>query len=159
MSDELELPAPNSPTLPTTDGIVKSAKEYSDVLTLDMTDAEIKKSFEIIVQVRQKYHDKWVRMFLGNPTIDVEKVADELEMFRDELVTRLAEGVQVLATVDASPVLNGQPPIVDIIGHLPGSSMDQYGFDHERKQWEVQRATERGEDYLGQKRNTRKKES
>jgi hypothetical protein len=40
---------------------------------------------------------------------------------------------------------------IDVLGHVPGHDVHKYGYDHERKQFEVRGATDRGEDYRGQK--------
>lgn len=145
---------PTSPTLPTDEAqVVRSAKDFSGALTLDMTDAEIKKAFEIIASLKEKYQGRWRTMYFDS----MEKVANELETFGDEVKTRLAEGVNVLATVDGSPVLAGEPPVIEIIGRIAGDSFEKHGMDHEKKQWEVQRASERDEDYYGQKGITKRK--
>jgi hypothetical protein len=71
-----------------------------------------------------------------------------LDALRDETLTRLA-GIGVLASVDVAPCLNGEPPVVEIIGKV-GDVGFQKPFDHERKQYEVNKANDRGEDFLGQ---------
>lgn len=137
-----------SPNLPGNDkDIVRTPKEFSGALTLDLTDAEIKRAMEIIVAVKRKYSERWAHMSFDT----FEKVADQLEIMADEVRDRMANELDVLATVDGTPVLNGEPPVIEIIGKLPGSDMDKYGMDHERKEHEVKLAAERNEDYLGQK--------
>ncbi len=61
------------------------------------------------------------------------------------------EAVDCLVRIDATPVFEGNPPLVEWLGKIEGTSLANYGQDHEKKQWEVQKATERNEDYLGQK--------
>ena len=43
------------------------------------------------------------------------------------------------------------------MGALPSHSIAKEGFDHDKKTWEVQHATERGEDYYGQKGKHKRK--
>lgn len=132
-----------SPSLPTQEGIVTSAKEYSDALTMDLTDEEIRKSFSLIALVRKKY--------AGRSFDTIEQGIMIIEELEKEIQYELATGLNILARVDSTPMLMGQPPILEIMGKLPGDSVEKYGFDHEKKEWEVKRATDRGEDYLGQK--------
>lgn len=120
----------------TPDGIAGSDKELAG-LAADLTDAEIKQVVQIVNRIRERY---------ANKPFTVEN----LDGLRDETLTSLA-GINVLASVDVAPCLSGEPPIVDILGKVEGDKMHQYGMDHELKRWEVLRANERGEDYLGQK--------
>ena len=139
MSEEsvpVNLPGP-SVNMDVNDGMVRTPKEFSQGLTLELSDEEIAKAFAIIVEVSNKYKHKIATV-------------ETLEALRDEAVTRLAE-ISVLATVDVAPVLNGEPPAIEILGKVSGDPIHDHGFDHERKAFEVQRATNRGEDYYGQK--------
>lgn len=137
---------PNSPTLPTND-IVTTAKDFSDAMTLDLNDDEIKTAMELVVQIRRRYVDRW--QFMSFDSID--HAIDELEKMRDEISTTLAERLGLLVTVDGSPILNGEAPIIEFIGKIEGTQFAKHGMDHEKKAWEVQKANERGEDWLGQK--------
>jgi len=145
--EPLEVKIPTAPNADVDDGIVRSAKQFSDVLTLDLTDEEIGRAFEIIVVLKRKYEQKWRFADLSR----LERIADELEIFRDEVSYTLAEECGILATVDGTPIFNGEPPIIELMGRIPGTNFDKYGADHEKKEWEVKQATQRGEDYLGQK--------
>lgn len=145
--EPLEVKIPTAPNADVDDGIVTTAKQFSDVLTLDLTDEEIGQAFETIVSLKRKYQQKWHAMDFSR----MERIADELEIFRDEVTTTLAERHSILATVDGTPVMAGEPPVIEIMGRIPGTAFDQYGMDHEKKEWEVKQATNRGEDYLGQK--------
>jgi hypothetical protein len=133
-----------SPTLPTPDGqIVTTGKEFSDALTLDLNDDEIAVAFRLIYLVRQKYaHRSFDTLEQG------VKIVEEMEK---EIQTLLAEQLEILSRVDVTPMLMGQPPVLEILGKLPTSATAKYGFDHEKKEYEVKKATERGETYLGEK--------
>jgi hypothetical protein len=146
-----------SPHLPTDDGIVSSAKEFSDALTQELTDDEIKTAFEMIVRISEKWHEKFARSFGPSHTFTPEEALEALDAFEEELKYELATRLHVYATVDATPVFEGEPPIVELAGALPSHSIAKEGFDHDRKTWEVQHATERGEDYYGQKGIHKKK--
>lgn len=103
----------------------------------DLTDREITQVFEAIELVRQKYAGK-------------ANTPDNLEQLRDEALTRLMS-IGILATLDPAPCFHGEPPIVEIIGKISGDPIEKHGFDHEQKSWEVNKANDRGEDWLGQK--------
>jgi len=147
----------NSPQLPVDDGIVSSAKEFSDVLTQELTDDEIKAAFEMTVRISNKWHRKFVSKFGPHSIFTPEEALEALDEFEEELKYELATRLHVFATVDATPVFEGEPPIVEFAGALPSHSVAKHGFDHERKTWEVQHATERGEDYYGQRGKHKKK--
>lgn len=117
--------------------VFKSAKDFSNAATLDLTDEEIRNTMQIIVGIQRKYAAR-----ANTPA--------NLEMLRDEVLTRL-QSLNILATVDPAPCFYGEPPIVEIIGKINTDPIHKYGFDHERKKFEVERATDRGEDFLGQK--------
>ena len=147
-----------SPTLPVDDGIVSSAKQFSDALTQELNDDEIKRAFEMIVRISEKYHEKFARQFGPHAIFTPEEALEALDKFEEELKYELATKLHVYATVDATPVFEGEPPIVELAGALPSHPIAKQGFDHEKKTWEVQHATERGEDYYGQKvKHTKKK--
>lgn len=151
MSDEEFVAPPTSPEMKTDDGLIWTPKQFVDQATMDLTDDEAKKVMEIVASCINKHQPRWRERIMHDVTITVEVMAEMLDQFRDEVVSRLGEEVGIAANVDAVPCLEGHPPVVDIVGHLAGTDMDKYGFDHERKGWEVTRATARGEDYLGQK--------
>ncbi len=127
--------------------VVSTMTDFSNAMTLDLNDDEIKTAGELILTIRARYVDKW--QFMSFDSFD--HAAIELEHYRDEITTTLAERLGILATVDTAPVLDGEAPIIEIIGKIEGTSFAKYGMDHEKKKWEVELATERGEDYLGQK--------
>lgn len=104
----------------------------------DLTDHEIQQTFKIVELVRLKY--------AGKPN-----TSENLEQLRDEVLTRLAEDVNILASFDPAPCFYGEPPILEILGKVTGDGLYKDGFDHEKKQYEVIKSKERGEDYLGQK--------
>lgn len=103
----------------------------------ELTDYDVRRVGEIVGRLVQQYSAK---------TASVEN----LNNLRDEALTRLAE-IGILATLDPAPVFSGEPPTVEIVGKVTGHDDHKYGFDHERKQAEVRRANELGEDYRGQK--------
>lgn len=111
-----------------------------------MTDTEISQVFQVIHLVRQKYAGK-------------ANTAENLDALRDETLTRLMD-IGVLATLDPAPVFYGEPPIVEILGKVKeDKTFHTEGFDHEKKMYEVRKATERGEDWLGQKEAVNKRKS
>jgi len=134
--------------LPTNDGIVKTAKEFSGALTLDLTDEEIARALKIVMRVKQKHQEIFRKKY---PFDSLEQALELIANFEDEIKTELAERCNVLATIDTVPMLEGKPMNIEWIGKLPGDALYKYGMDHEKKEWEVKRANVRGEDYLGQK--------
>jgi benzoyl-CoA reductase/2-hydroxyglutaryl-CoA dehydratase subunit BcrC/BadD/HgdB len=148
MSEEYD--APTSPQLDATDGYIHSAKEFSNAMTLDLTDEEIARAVKIIGEVRLKYGRKFIQKFNDPNSFKLDDALKALDEMEDEVKTRLASECNVLATVDTVPILEGQPPAIEIIGIMPGGNLDRYGMDHEKKEWEVKRATAKGEDYYGQ---------
>ena len=146
-----------SPQLPTDDGIVKSAKQFSDALTQDLTYDEIKGAFELTVSITKKWHAKFGRRFGPHAIFTPEEALEELDKFEEELKYELATKLDVYATVDPTPVFEGKGPIVEFAGALPSHKIAKYGFDHDRKSSEVKKATARGEDYFEQKGKHKKK--
>jgi hypothetical protein len=142
--------APTSPELDTPDANITSEKAFSGAMTLDLTDDQIKEALAIVVPIKERYRDRFIRM-LGDPYMDLDHVLKVVEEMEDELKTTLAERCNILATVDSTPLLEGQPIRIEWLGVLPGHEVNRYGMDHERKAWEVRRANERNEDYLGQR--------
>lgn len=137
-----------SPELPADEGIVHTPKQFSDALTLDLTDEEIQRAYVII----SKTSTKWRYIFaskLGHNNFTVEQAMKLVDQFEDELKTRLADELDLLAAVDVEPVFDGQPPVVELIGALPSHYSARYGADHEKKTWEVKKAKGLGQDFLG----------
>jgi hypothetical protein len=149
--------AVTSPTLPVDDGLVTSAKGFSDALTQELTDDEIKRAFEMTVRISRKWQDKFRRRFGPHAIFTPEEALEALDEFEEELKYELATKLHVYATVDPTPVFEGKGPIVEFAGALPSHPIAVHGFDHERKTWEVQHATQREEDYYGQKGKHKKK--
>lgn len=150
MSED-ELPTVTSPTLPTDDGIVHTQKQFSDNLTQDLTDEEIQQCMRLILPIKAKWQNKFRYKFNDPDTFNMDDVFRFLSEFEDEVKTTLAEKVNVLATVDTTPLLEGKAPVIEYIGVLPGHNLSKYGMDHEKKIFEVKKATERNEDFLGQR--------
>lgn len=109
----------------------------------DLTDEEVTKLFRVVEEVRYKYS--------GKPN-----TADNLEHLRDETLTRLMD-IGILATLDPAPCFYGEPPVIEVIGKVATDALHRHGFDHERKGWEVNKANERNEDWLGQKEAVNKR--
>jgi hypothetical protein len=103
----------------------------------ELTDSEITEVFKIIALVQEKYAPK-------------ANTPENLDALRDETLTRLMEK-GVLATLDPAPCFYGEPPVIEIIGKVGDNVYAKEGFDHEKKMYEVRKATERGEEWLGQK--------
>ena len=120
-----------------TDDIIKSTEQLAG-FAQDLTDIEVGQVGKIIGSLQRKYAQR-----PNTPEI--------LDQLRDEVVTKLAEEMGILATLDPTPCFHGEPPIVEIVGKVSGHSFHKDGFDHERKYWEVQQANKKGEAYLGQK--------
>lgn len=114
-------------------GKVRTEKEFVEH-SADLLDTEAQRAFEVIVAVHRRY--------IGRPN-----TVENLEAERDEVLTKLME-IGILATYDPTPCLNGEPPMVEILGKV---KMHPDGVDHEAKGWEIRKAKGRGEDYLGQK--------
>jgi hypothetical protein len=124
-----------------TDDIIKSTEELAG-FAQDLSDIEVGEIGKLIGRLQRKFAGR-----LNTP--------ENLDQLRDEVVTRLAEEMGILATLDPTPCFHGEPPIVEIIGKVSGHSFHKDGFDHERKYWEVQQANRRGEAYLGQKEKSK----
>ena len=125
-----------SPSLPNTDTTITSEKQFVH-FNDELTDSEAVAAVRIVAHVQEKYQF-------------MTATKENLEAMRDELLTRLME-MNILAEVDPAPVLNGEPPVVEFIGKIAGDDIHKYGFDHEKKQWEIRKAREQGKDYLGEK--------
>lgn len=137
--------------------IVTSDKHFSDMLTLDLTDEEIKQAFALITKIKNKWRNRFIYKFndmsqYTSASHAAEAAAKMVDEFEHELHETLAEKLDLMVVVDMSPVFDrGEGPIVELVGALPSHSSAKYGMDHERKQREVREAVSRGEDYLGQK--------
>lgn len=104
---------------------------------MELTDSEVQEVFAEIVRIQERY--KFRTASRAN-----------LDSLQDEVLTKL-HGMNVLASFDPTPLLNGEPPIVEIVGKIRADDIHKYGFDHEREYWEVQRANERGQDVYHEK--------
>lgn len=143
-----------SPTLDTESTLVHNDVHFSGTQTLELTDDEIKSAWRIIQRIRYKYinvfRSKFNALEEGKISQALEDCMKLVDQFEDEIKTELAEKVECLATVNVMPVLEGEPIEIEFLGKLPGSDIYKYGMDHERKGWEVRRATAKGEAYYGQ---------
>lgn len=118
------------------DANLKSAKQFAQYSS-DFTDEEITQAMQIIVGIQRKYATR-------------SNTVENLEILRDEALTRLSE-IGILATLDPAPCFHGEPPVLEFIGKINTDAIHKDGFDHEKKEYEVKKATARGEDWLGQK--------
>ncbi len=122
--------------LPTPDGTVRTGKEFANAAT-DLLDSEVQQIVAIVVgDIQQRYATK-------------ANTAQNLEALRDEVLTRPMQ-IGIVATFDPTPCLYGDPPELEIVSSTRAVHKTD-GFDHEQKGYEVVKANERGEDYLGQK--------
>lgn len=119
------------------DDKVKSRQQLSDYAIQELHDDEVIKVAQIVNAARNKYR--------GRPN-----TPQNLEMLRDEMLTRFAE-IGVLAEFDPTPCFYGEPPVVEIKGRVAGHDSFKHGFDHEKKGWEVNTAKQRGEHFRGEK--------
>jgi hypothetical protein len=123
------------------DPVIRSKKQmvyFSD----ELNDSEAVAAFELVARISAKYARK-------------DATVENLDALRDECLTRLAESMNILAEIDISPIYSGEGPIVEFKGKFTGDDIHQYGFDHEKKKWEIDKAHDRGEDYLGEKESSK----
>lgn len=137
-----------SPNMPVSDGLVHSAKQFSDALTLDLTDEEITHALQVTIPIRRKWQDKF-RSKLRHGDFTVEDAMKLVDQFEQELHYELATKCHLLVSVDVTGVFEGQPPVIEFMGALPSHPSAKYGLDHERKEFEVKRSKDRSEDFLG----------
>jgi len=124
-------------------GMVHSKKEFVHNND-ELADSEAVKAVRVIGEVQIKYQNK-----LANKS--------NLEALRDEALYRLATELGIKAELDPTPCFYGEPPILELKGKMEGDDIHKYGFDHEKKGWEVKKAHDRGEDYLGEKESLESK--
>jgi hypothetical protein len=121
-------------------------------MTLDLTDDEIKKAIELTVGIVHKHQAQWRMKY---PFDSIEQIADLLEELEKELSYELMMELDVLVRVDGTPIFEGGGPVIEWLGKMPHSSLAKYGQDHEKKEYEVKKAQQRGEDYYKQNDNYR----
>lgn len=107
----------------------------------ELTDSESTAAFQLIIELQSKYAYK-------------ANTVENLEQLRDEALTRLME-MNILAELDVTPCFHGESPILELKGKVSGDPLHKYGFDHEKKKWEIDKAHDRGEDYLGEKESSK----
>lgn len=142
-----DAPLVTSPEMPVDPGIVTTPKAFSDALTLDLTDDEIQRALTTTLRIKKKYEEKF-RYRFGSPNFTVEQAAKMIDQLEDEIKTTMAE-MDILVHVDMAPVFEGEGPVIEFLGAMPSHYSAKYGSDHEKKTWEVQKALERGEVFLG----------
>lgn len=121
---------------------VGSLKEFSDHLTLDLTDEEIKKAFEVIVRSLRKWRPIFAAKIDPHSTVSFSKVEDITDLIMQwdaEITYQLAE-INLDGEVDIEPLRRDEAPTIVINGALPSHYSAKYGMDHEKKTWEVQHA-------------------
>lgn len=144
MTDEFHTSVPDlpvtSPNLDTKDSrVAKSARDFSGMLTMDLTDDEIAQAYKIIIETRNRHSHK-----IASP--------ENLSALGDEIVYRLADEAGILSKFDPVPIADGGYPEIELIGKIGTDDIHKYGFDHEKKEWEVKRATDRDENFLGEEK-------
>ena len=142
-----DLPV-DSPTLPVDHGIVKTAKQFSDGLTLDLTDDQITRALQITLPIKNKW-EAIFRRKLRHSSFTVDEAMHLVDQFEDELIYELATQLDLIATVDVSGVFEGESPVIEFVGCLSSHESAKYGMDHERKEWEVKRALAENKPFLG----------
>jgi hypothetical protein len=143
--------AVTSPTLAVDEGIVRSPVEFSNALTLDLTDSEIQQALKTILPITKKWQTIFINKFARDPHFDVDRAMDLVDQMEREVKETMMEKCQLLVSVDVTPLLEGQPIVISFEGALASHSVSKYGFDHEAKSYEVRKAKDRGEAFLGQK--------
>lgn len=116
--------------------IAKTDKQFAEMAS-ELLDHEIQAAMQIVVGIQRRYANR-------------RNTVENLEEMRDEVLTRLSEK-SILATFDPTPCFHGEPPILEFIGKINTDPIHKHGYDHEQKTYEVRKATDRGEDFLGQK--------
>lgn len=119
------------------DDRIKSRKQFVH-WNDELTDSEAIKAVELIGRIQMKYQYK-------------RNSKENLNALRDEALTRLAEELNILAELDVTPCFYGEPPELVITGKVSVDDIHTHGFDHEKKKWEIDKAHDRGEDFLGEK--------
>lgn len=102
------------------------------------------------IEIVRKYSRKWIEG-APNHAESWEQMVDFLERLGVDLKEEFMDRLQLLVTWDPTPLLEGKEPVLTIMDKLPSEDIHKYGFDHEFKAFEVNRAVSRGEDYLGQR--------
>jgi hypothetical protein len=143
--------AVTSPTLAVDEGIVRSPVEFSNALTLDLTDSEIQQALKTILPITKKWQTIFINKFARDPHFDVDRAMDLVDQMEREVKETMMEKCQLLVSVDVTPLLEGQPIVISFEGALASHSVSKYGFDHEAKEFEVKRAVNRQEAYYGEK--------
>jgi len=143
-----DLPQASQP-LPTKSDLMNDAKTFSGNMTLDLTDEDIAKAWRIVQRVKKRHEEIFRRKFNDPSTLSLDSLHKALEEFEDEIKTRLAE-IDILAAVNTVPILEGEPMQIEWLGVLPSHGLASYGMDHEKKEYEVKKATKRGEAFLGE---------
>lgn len=136
------------PAVPESGGFVHSLKEFSDTLTLDLTDEEIAQTFKVLLEVITKWQNIFRSKMISSYK-DAEDIIKDTDRFESEIKERL-ESLSILASVDVMPVIEGTGyPTIVLEGALPSHYSAKYGADHEKKTYEVRKAKEKGEVFLG----------
>lgn len=142
--EDFEDTAVTSPYMADTDRAeyVGSLKAFSDTLTLDLTDEDIKKAFEICMRSLRKWRPIFNAKFDPHSAVSVN-TADEAQslimQWDGEIREQLAE-MDLDGEVDIEPLRYGQAPTIVINGALESHETARYGLDHSRKEWEVKRS-------------------
>lgn len=115
---------------------VSPGKGLSRIATGDLTDEEVTMISQVVGSLVLKYSSL--------PATD-----SNLARLDDEASDRLYR-LGYLVHLDIEPVLEGKPPVIDIIGKI-GDMGFQAEHDHERSRYHILKAKEKSEDYHGQR--------
>lgn len=121
---------------------VTSLKAFSDTLTLDLTDEEIKKAFEVCMRSLRKWRPIFAAKLDPHSAVSFSKVEDitDLIMQWDSEIQAQLAAMDLDGEIDIEPLRRDEPPTIVINGALPSHYSAKYGMDHEKKGWEVKRA-------------------
>lgn len=149
---DMSKPYVTSPNLPTDRDVVGTAKGFVNATTTELNDDEAKKFLEITIGIVKKHQTIWKRLF---PFDSLEQCVGLLDRLEQELTYTMMVEMNIMVRVDGTPIFAGGAPVIEFLGKTEGTPFAIYGMDHEKKEAEVRKAKDRGEDYLGQKDNYR----
>lgn len=114
--------------------MTKELNKFAEEAFKDIYDEDIAAIGRVYREVQEKYR-------LKSNTMPVLR-----EMAREMEGKMAAAGF--VARVDWTPCLYGENAVLDILGPVQERKEET---DHDKKQWEVNRANDRGEQWLGEK--------
>lgn len=146
-------PQITSPTMPVGDAPIQNLKQFSDTLTLDLTDDEIQRAMKTVLPIISKWQNVFRSKIDPSNVLSyrqVEEIMKDVDKFEDEVKTTFMEKMDLLVSVDVMPVLEGTGyPTIVFEGAMDTHSSAKYGLDHERKSYEVRKAKDLNQTFLG----------